>query len=361
MEWTEEHKKFIKSVLKRFGNKLSPQHVSFLLKRHMEISPQMAEVSSLLRELQPENPKAELAKIPLAERKRDLKGVCIDVLNEAKALLEKEGVHSVPKRTTESGLSALLFLSDLHFGEVVVINGERVFDLKIAEQRLEAIVDNFIHSKELEGHHVDECILLLGGDMIDGELIYPAQSFDTEGHAYEQIKETTLILWTQIMRLAKRFPVVRIYCVPGNHGRSSKLHHQMSNWDNVLYYGLQLMAVFHDQNIEVSTPLQMWMDFKVRNWSVHMRHIGVLQSITAGPGRKVSNWLNEHDADLFFYGHFHCPEMFSIGYKRIFKNGALPPANDFAESHGFLDSSGQWMIGITDSESVAFAKILIPE
>lgn len=361
MDWTVEQKKFVHTILKKFGDRISPQHLSFLLKRHLGTSVSLQDISELVKESDAVSPQASLKELPLQKRSKDMKGVCIEIINEAKQILQKDGLHKTTGTLDPCGLSAFLFLSDLHFGEIVEVNGAEVFNSQIANERLTNIVDQFIYARELDAYTVDECIVLLGGDIIDGELIYPAQSFDVEGHAYNQIRSATTFIWAAILKLAERFPVVKVYCVPGNHGRASKLHHQMSNWDNVLYYGIQLLANTSKTNIEVHTPSQMWMDFNVRTWRVHTRHIGVVQPITGGPAKKVMTWLDNHNADLFFYGHFHSPEMYSMGHRRVFKNGALPPANDFAENLGFLDGSGQWMIGITDFDSVAFAKIIVPE
>ena len=360
MEWTEEQKKFVRQVLGRIGQKTSPQHMSFLLKRHLKLDVTQDEVSILMKELQEAPPQASFTPIPKDVKHQDLKSSCANIINEAKQILQRDGLHKVAVKHTLNGLSALLCLSDLHFGEVIKVNDRVIFDLDEANARLNSIVDQFIAAPELDGYDVNECVVLLAGDIIDGELIYPGQSFDTQGHAFDQIKEATIPIWNTLVRLAEEFPVVRVYCVPGNHGRTTKLHHQMTNWDNALYFGLQLLANMAESNIEVHTPLQMWTDFKVRGWNVHSRHIGVVQASTAGPARRIMTWLDGHNADLLFYGHFHCPEMFSNGTRRIFKNGALPPINDFAENLGFPDGTGQWMVGISDKESVAFSKILMP-
>ena len=359
MEWTTDQTRFVRRTLERLGNRVGPQHMSFLLKRHMNVSVTDAEVSELMRGLAEPAPQilAEPLKIP--PKGRDLRGTCQDIINEIKAELGNN-LHTCPVETTAEGLSALLVLSDLHIGEIIKVNGKTIFDLAIAEEKLADITTQFISAPELDGYEVEECIVLLAGDIIDGEMIYNGQSFDTNGHAFAQVKDASALIWETLCRLAAIFPVVKVYCVPGNHGRASKLHHQMSNWDNVLYFGLQLMADMAKINIEVHTPSQMWMDFKVRNYNVHTRHIGVVQASTSGPAKKIMTWMDGHDADLMFFGHFHSPELYSMGHRRIFKNGALPPANDFAEMCGFQDGSGQWMIGITDHNSVAFSKILIP-
>ena len=367
---TDDHKRIVKSIIENLGDKLSPGLLVFLVKKHLGLSISVDEASDFMRSL---GSKRIGSLVPIAKepKSRDLKQICLGIINESKVLLDSEGGPLLisPDSNDRSTLTPILFLSDLHIGEVIEVNGREIFNIAIAEKRLASIVDQFIVSGELRGYSVSECVVILGGDIIDGELIYPAQSFNTESHGFDQVRVAVSMIWKQLMRLQELFGVVRVYCVPGNHGRSSKLHHQMTNWDNVLYFGLQLMAKLSSvrrdlfesgEGIEVSTPLQMWMDFKVREWNVHIRHIGVTQPVSAGPAKRMMTWLDNHNADLLFYGHYHSPEMYSIGHRRVFKNGALPPGNDYSEMLGYVDSPGQWMIGVTDRNSVEFAKILVP-
>ncbi len=363
MNWTEDHKKFARLTLRRLGaTRCSPATLAFLFKRHMQINPSNDEVSALLKALKVAPAQAAVKPLKRNTWRRGAKEHARQVINELKAEIEKAGVHTVPEERVERGMSPILMLSDLHFGEKVEVNGIEVFNIEIATKRFESIIQEVINAPELEAYHVDELVVILGGDIIDGELIFPGQAFETTSGVYDQMKIATKIIWTALTQLATKFPVIRVYCVPGNHGRTSKLHAQMSNWDNALYFGLQLISSFQTElNIEVHTPHQMWMDFNVRDWRVHARHIGVTQAQTAGPAKRVMTWMNNHNADLLFYGHYHCPELYSMGHKRIFKNGALPPMNEFAERLGFIDGGGQWLVGVTDDSNCAFAKILIPE
>lgn len=357
-----ETKDFIRRVLKKNGGKITPSYMVHLLKRHTNNrAVETDEIAKIMSEVKPPVPVPDLRPIVAPRKGKDVRGIAIDVINEIKAKLQDTGPYEAKAERVKNGVTPLLFLSDLHFGEIVEVNGEVVFDLEIADRNLAQIVDEFIESKELAGYEVDEIVVLLGGDIIDGELIFNAQAFSTENHALAQIKSAIDSIYWNLTRLREEFQVpIRVFCCPGNHGRASKLHHPMSNWDNVLYFALQLVASIEANMIEVHTPNQSWIDFKVREWNVHMRHIGVTQTVTAGPAKKTLVWMDGHQADLMFFGHFHCPEMFSLGHRRIFKNGSLPPLNDFAENLGFLDGMGQWMIGITDTDSVAFAKILQP-
>lgn len=307
-----------------------------------------AEEKSVPKVLIPTKPKVNGGKI------RDL---CSDLINE----VELELRENPPKdMIIEGRISPLLLLSDLHFGEVIHNDGDELFNFEIAEKQFETIIHKACGSPELMGWDNEEITfnVLLAGDIIDGELIYPAQSFETDGDAYSQFQRVAKVLWKSFRTiLSYGYSNVNVFCVAGNHGRASKLHSQMSNWDNAIYYMLAMMAEVSDLPIVVVPPKHMWADFKIKNTTVHTRHIGVLQASSAGPNKKLLNWILGHKADIICFGHYHNPEMFSVNGCRVFKNGSLPPMNDFAENLGFADGRGQWLLGISDN-GLEFSKIL---
>lgn len=361
MNWTQSDRDMVKEYISQFG-KADISALTFWLKSKTKKVFTAADVRILVKLVSSQTPQVVTPTVELqkAAVTRDVKEGCRQLINEHKASLA-----GVPRRKLtpihQHHLTPLLFLSDLHIGEVIEMNGVQIFNLEKARAALRSIIDQVLDAPEYYGYAMGSIVVVLGGDIIDGELIYPAQGYSTPHDAFAQCKIATKIIWGELYRLAQKFESVQVKCVPGNHGRTSKLHSQMSNWDNVLYHNLKLMAEISEENIFVETPDQMWMDFDVHQWTVHARHIGVVQASTSGPAKKVMTWLNNHNADLLFFGHFHSPEMFSCGYKKIFKNGALPPANDYAENLGFLDGPGQWLVGITWDRPVAFAKIIIPE
>lgn len=357
MNWNDSQLTIASRLFKKFGYKVDPKVFALILTRVLN-TPVSAEAAS---EFIQSNVKTstKLIPIPVKQNKGNWRERCRQIINDLQSEIE---VTSYPQYSTLSkdGLSFILCLSDLHFGEIIHTNGEVVFDLDIAESLFNSIIAQVCEAQK--NHEVDELIVLLAGDIIEGELIFPAQAFESTGDAFSQVQKATRIIWKGLRALSKAFKDVTVYCVPGNHGRASRLHSEMSNWDNVLYHNLRLMAEVEEfKTCKVFTPQQMWMDFRVRDrWTVHTRHIGVTQATTAGPAKKVMTWLNDHDADLFFYGHYHDPAMFSIGYKRVFKNGSLPPANDFAEKLGFMTSMGQWLVAVSDREAFVFSKLIVP-
>lgn len=361
MSLTENDKKFAKKVLAKYGQTCSPKFLRFCFKTYNAKSISEAQAEELINNFKSPPVTPNLTPLVVNPSRRRSRDMCTSIINDLKKEISGLDQRAIQTNLTDSGLSPILCLSDLHFGEVIEVNGTEIFNIDIARDAFNSVIAQAILAPELSGYEVDEIVVLLAGDIVDGELIFPAQGYETDGDVYSQLKIAVEIIWAGLLKLAEEFPSVSVYCVPGNHGRSSRLHSQMSNWDNALYFSLSLLAGMSDVNIQVVPPHQMWMDFKVRDWNVHTRHIGVSQAATPSPAKKVKTWMENHAADLFFYGHYHNPEMYSHGYKRIFKNGSLPPANEFAERLGFEDSTGQWMVGVTDSNPFSFMKVLVPK
>ena len=270
MNWTSDQKEVARKLVKRMGDTVSPGTLSFFLKRHLGISPSIEDVKVLLDEVRTPAPQTSSTPLAKTRSQSNIRDLCMDIINETKEELSSlEAKRYDPYHTTD-GITPILCLSDLHFGEVIEFNGKTIFNMDIARAGFQDIITQAIESKELASYEVDEFVVLLAGDILDGELIFPAQAFETDGDVYSQLKRAHSEIWSALIRLSEAFGLVKVYCVPGNHGRTSKLHSQMSNWDNVLYWGLQLTASMQDDfPIEVHTPHQMWMDFKVRNWNIH--------------------------------------------------------------------------------------------
>lgn len=361
MTYTKSETDFIQELRTAAGGRISSSTLQFLMKRHFKKTYSKAELDDYLSTTTPRPPLTP-PPIPMAQSSLSpglIKKKALELIRQISEATDVGALRPSVFEETESGITPILCLSDLHFGEKIERNGREIFNLEIAEARFMDIIDQAINAREYEGHTIDNFVVLLAGDIIDGELIFPAQAYESDGALFLQLQKATKIVWQGLAEIAAHYPV-QVYCVPGNHGRTSKLHNQMSNWDNALYFALRMMSSFSDLDIEIVLPHQLWMDFPVRQWTVHTRHIGVNQAVTAGPFKKVSSWMDNHSADLFFYGHYHDPCMFSHGYRRIFKNGALPPLNEFAERNGFEESIGQWLVAVSDQSPVEFSKVIIP-
>jgi hypothetical protein len=118
-----------------------------------------------------------------------------------------------------------LFLSDLHWGELVresEVGGINAYGLSIAQQRLETVISKTCSL--LRDHVVGDypgIVLALGGDMVSGS-IHDELLQTNEGTVMQQMLDLFEHLQTAITRLADEFGHVHLPCVTGNHGRSNK-------------------------------------------------------------------------------------------------------------------------------------------
>ena len=150
------------------------------------------------------------------------------------------------KTTGGTGTPAVLW-SDWHWGEVVdpeQVNGANEFNLKIAHQRIRALVGRTI---DLSMNHMTNpnypgIVVNLGGDMISGDI-------------HEELSETnelptmpvlldlfSKLIWA-LTELHNKFGRVHVVCQFGNHGRNTKKprakNRACSNFDWLLYNMLE--------------------------------------------------------------------------------------------------------------------------
>ena len=257
----------------------------------------------------------------------------------------------VPKQSNKESLVVLL--SDWHYGHTVYdsINQTKIFNTDIALQRIyniaHLILSNF-SNKEIN-QRFDECIVLLAGDMITGEGIFPGQEMITEEHAADQVKKCTKATWSFLKELRATFPLVRIVTTRGNHGRTGGSPE--ANWDNIIYQQLELLVDMEaDNTLTIKNRYGLYNTFGVKGWRGHVRHIAPVQGDTGAASGKFTSWHMIHDWDLFCYGHYHHWGVFSINGKPVFRNGSLVGGDDYAEGLAHTDIATQlcWSVSETN-------------
>lgn len=132
-----------------------------------------------------------------------------------------------PKQTKKARRATVVsMLSDCHFDEVVrpdEVDGVNAYDRATATKRLERYFAKTITVSHdlIAGAEYDGIVLLLGGDMISGDI-------------HEELSQTnedtvlgTLLYWSELLsagvrQLVEAFPRVHVASVVGNHGRRSR-------------------------------------------------------------------------------------------------------------------------------------------
>ena len=255
--------------------------------------------------------------------------------------------HKIPSQGSDTTLC--LVLSDLHFGKYT-----KWFNLIEADKRLLSIPD-YLLAKTNELVTIDEILIILAGDLIEGEDIYPTQSNHIECSAIEQTKVCTQSVWKMILKFKELYPdtTIRIETVPGNHGRVSKTANEKTNWDNVIYMILDMIAKKHnDDNIIINCNFDTFKTFIVKDKVGMANHHGVKHTGTSNMREKVAGWITGKQFDFMVHGHWHEWHVGNWLGRFVIANGCMCGPDDLAEQMGKEDTARQGYFFVTPGQPV---------
>lgn len=253
-----------------------------------------------------------------------------------------------PKTTGALG-TPTLFLSDLHWGEVVrprEVNGANEYNLAVARRRLERTFSSTVRLTRdyLRGNY-HGIVLALGGDLVSGN-IHEELRETNEKQIFAIVLDLYENLVTGIELLADEFGRVFIPCVVGNHGRLDRKPRAKGavrdNFEWILY---QFLVKHFEDDDRVTIIVSEALDFiyRVHNTRYLLTHGDQFRGGTGISG-PVTPWaLGDHrkrkrqDAisqpyDVMIFGHWH--QLFWGGGTYIV-NGSLKGYDEYAYRSNF--------------------------
>lgn len=262
----------------------------------------------------------------------------------------KVHVHGVPT----------LFLSDLHWGEVVhpsQINGVNQYNVRIAHDRMQACVDGAVKLLKIISPKLQfpGIVVPLGGDMISGN-IHEELTASNEINSMPAVLDLYGVLVGVITQLANTFGRVFLPCVTGNHGRDTHKiwgkdrHHTSFDW---LLYQFLAKHFEGDKRVQFFIPDGPDAYYRVYGHRYLLTHgdqfrggdgvIGALGPIIRGDHRKRSrNSQIDMEYDTMIIGHWHQWIML----KRLIVNGSLKGYDEYAYANNFPfeePQQGMWL------------------
>lgn len=276
--------------------------------------------------------------------------------------LVKEPVAPVSFQPRDSAAphaeTIVLFLSDLHWGEAVDIaamDGLNAYSLPIARARLgrwaQAVVD--LATRHWSGPAPERIILLLGGDMVSGE-IHAELAKTNEAKALPAVRDLVVHL-TAAIRLIRREVKcpIEIISLPGNHGRSTMKPESKesaeTSYDTLVADFLEA-TLAGEKGIAFYKPVSGDAPFSVYGWTVFATHgdrigsrggqgfIGPAATAARGLKRIVADYAARGTLlDLILIGHFHTPLQLEEG----FVNGSLPGPTEYSRDGRFRPHPAQ--------------------
>lgn len=271
--------------------------------------------------------------VVVAERRKSLSDFIEQVLDESSNLTCKE------IKLPTGGTSLCILFSDTHIGKHT-----DSFNSEVFQERLLSVPEKIV---ELD-LPINEVVYMLAGDMLEGENIYETQAHHIEFPVIDQIQVAVETFWKVAEKTCKLLPDVKVRFVtcPGNHGRVSKLASEKSNFDNLIYQTLKLIAnAAKNDKITVEANFEPFYLFKVQDKTGMIFHHGTKHLGTPAMQSKVSGWLHTKQFDFLCHGHWHHWEVGTQFGRPVMKNGSLPGQDDLAERMGVYDPPRQgWLL-----------------
>jgi hypothetical protein len=239
----------------------------------------------------------------------------------------------------------------LHISDTQIGKDSPSYNTKIASDRLLLLAEKTVRITEIRraGSDIDEILVLLGGDIVEGEEIFSSQPYEIDSDVLTQaVKTAPAAIVNVLLYLLANFKKVRVSCCRGNHGRVGKgTGSPKTNWDTVCYHITKYMleSAAQAQGINLKNRLEFKIEDdkfytvdKVCGWGVLMVHGHQIRGSggvfpISGATRKVFGWIDsiEENFNYMYLGHFHTAAMVHLNNRVILFNGTTESSNAYAQ------------------------------
>ncbi len=252
---------------------------------------------------------------------------------------------------------AVLVLSDVHVGKITNTYNPEVF-----KERLNKVNTGMLRIVELlrNGYKIDTLNIILAGDIVDGEGIYPTQAMSINQGALKQVFQLGVPEFSNMfINLLKYFKKIRVHCVRGNHGRCGRFSDETSNWDLALYEACKATTQNY-KNIEWNISYNWENRFKIYDRTflvVHGHQIKMALNVPHyGVTSKGMRWQGSMGHfDYLIMGHFHAIQICEWNDWSYLMNGTFSTNDEFSEEViGLMGSAKQLFFGVHPRKGITF-------
>ena len=281
-------------------------------------------------------------------------------------LLKELGIKSKPKTTNRINGEDSTWVLDWADWQVCKAEGGGSAGFV---QRFNQVMESAqIRLDELRstGRKLNELLIIGGGDIVEGCVIYPQQSFHIDGHRRDQIRLAVATILQGLYTLAPQFDKVRLLVVPGNHGehRINGNRTAIGDNDDLLVFEMAQVAIANDPNMQhVSFEIaedEVSMVTEVQGWKYGATH-GDVYGRSGGSGirNKVFNWVrtmaaNRHPVglvDVLVTHHYHHDALEDWGSMLWVQNPTMDGGSHYykeATGHYARHGMNSWVVTKTE-------------
>lgn len=274
--------------------------------------------------------------------------------------------HFREVKTTPTGETLCIQLSDWHFGKNTLINGVPTFNSDIAFKRVTEVLAPQIveHVKRLgKTSEIEDVRIFMLGDMIENDIMYETQRMHIDKQVSSQFNDALKAIMIMLGAIRGAFADIgkpdidiKIDGLTGNHGRAhGKQDTGECSWDTCLYMAVETALQYSElKNISIDYSFDAYKIVDIRGQKGLLRHWAPSQAETGGARAKLGGWNEIFDYDFLCYGHYHHWGVNTYHGKPLFRNGSLCGTDDYAINLSVSDDWGQLMWGCSKDDPCTF-------
>ena len=211
------------------------------------------------------------------------------------------------------------------------------YDLEVLERRLGQMMDKVDVLSQRHGHPVTECVILFGGDDIEGVSIFPTQPFEVHAGLYEQVFAVVRLKRLVVDRALSMFDKVTVYRKWGNHGRIGKFG-ELPDTDNLDLIADRFAAEAYRDNGRVTwhyETLDYVQRFQIGNYAAVLLHGNEFYRSFSSQRivNKLTSWQTVLDPSFrdCYLGHFHRSDVYGLpNGGKVYMTGSPESSNSYA-------------------------------
>lgn len=322
----------------------------------LEKAIRQAEDNSIIDELRSALLKSQSDYAKLKKKRDDFTQAVVQAAHDA--MLSYGPISPIPTppkdSRTKRGEVALLHSTDWQLGKKTL-----TYNSKECERLVKQSIDKTIKITEIQRTHhpVKECVLMLGGDIVENTTIFPSQVYEVDSDIMEQFIAASRILIDIVRTLLANFEKVTVVCEPGNHGRVGKLGELPKdvNWDKLVYMfaGQELknekrltwqMSKEDIQRVTIGNYKALLIHGDEIRWGTASTIVRFADRWKSGAYKffdEVDSITKGFDFRDLYIGHFHQHQSWNManGEGSVFMSAAVESGNRYARD--LLASNGE--------------------
>lgn len=224
--------------------------------------------------------------------------------------IEPVPTPAIDKRKTKAEV-ALVHTTDWQGAKVTTS-----YNSEIMRKRVLQFADKVVALTELQrqNHPVKECVVMFGGDMVEGLFNYPAQLWQIDSSLFGQFVNVSRLSVDFVRRMLANFEKVTVIAEWGNHGRIGGKRAEVPKSDNVdrMVYEMSRQLLQDEKRLTWNDCPEDIQEVEIGNYRALLMHGDELgRSGFASPSAWIAGanrWkAGAHDYDFhdIYLGHYH--------------------------------------------------------